>query len=77
MNPEFAKYITSFTSGNIHNESVIEINLIQDVNDVQIGDEVDKKLFDFSPSIKGKAYWKSTNSIVFQPDPQALAGCYL
>ena len=72
MNPEFAKYITSFTSGNIHNESVIEINLVQDVNDVQAGDEVNKDLFDFSPSIKGKAYWKSTNSIVFQPEPQAL-----
>lgn len=72
IDPEFGKYIAAFTAGNIHNESNIEIELMQDVSNIQIGDLADDGLFEFSPSIKGKAYWKTTNRIIFEPEEGAL-----
>lgn len=72
VNPEFGKYISAFTSGNIHNSSNIEIQLTQDMPNVEIGAEVDKKLFDFSPSIKGQAHWTNSNTIVFTPEKGEL-----
>lgn len=72
INPEFGKYISAFTSGNVHNSSSIEIQLTQDMPNVEIGAEVETKLFDFSPSIKGQAHWTSSNTIVFTPEKGEL-----
>lgn len=72
VNPEFGRYISAFTSGNIHNRSDITIQLTQDMPNVEIGAEVDKDLFKFSPSIKGSAHWTSSNTIVFTPEKDAL-----
>lgn len=72
VNPEFGKYISAFTSGNVHNSSSIEIQLTLDMPNVEIGAEVDKKLFEFSPSIKGQAHWTNSNTIVFTPEKGQL-----
>ena len=72
VNPEFGKYISAFTSGSIHNKSDIIIQLTQDLPNVEIGAEVDKGLFQFSPSIKGSARWTNNNTIVFTPEKDAL-----
>lgn len=72
VNPEFGKYISAFTSGNIHNSSVIEIQLTQDIHNVEIGATLDKSLFSFSPSVKGEAHWKNSNTVVFVPEKGEL-----
>ncbi len=72
VNPEFGKYISAFTSGNVHNSSEIEIQLTQDMSNVEIGAEVEESLFTFEPSIKGAAHWKNSNTIVFSPEKGAL-----
>lgn len=72
INPEFGRYISAFTSGNIHNKSDITIQLAQPLPNVQIGEKVDQKLFKFSPSIKGEAHWTNASTIVFTPEEGEL-----
>lgn len=72
VNPEFARYIAAFTSGKISSSSVIQIELTQDVPSVELDKEIDQELFQFSPSIKGKAYWTSTRSLKFVPEAGEL-----
>lgn len=72
FDPEFGRYISAFTSGNVYNGAPIEIQLISPPSAVEVGGEVDQNLFDFSPSIKGKAYWKNANTISYVPDEGEL-----
>jgi len=68
MDPEFSKYIESYTTGIISKQSTIRIRL---AGDVQTSHEqnaaLDDDVFDFSPSIKGKAYWVDARTIEFKP----------
>lgn len=72
INPEFARYIAAFTYGKVSSTSEIQIELTQDIPSVELNKEIDQELFEFSPSIKGKAYWTSTRSIKFVPEPGEL-----
>ncbi len=72
INPEFAKYIAAFTYGQITSSSEIQIELTQDIPTVELNKEIDQELFKFTPSIKGKAYWTSTRTIKFVPEPGQL-----
>lgn len=72
INPEFAKYIAAFTFGKVSSSSDIQIELTQDIPTVELNKEVDESLFEFSPSIKGKAYWTSSRTIKFVPEPGEL-----
>lgn len=72
INPEFARYISAFTYGSVSSSSAIEIELAQDMPAVELNKEIDQELFDFSPSIKGKAYWTSNRNIKFIPEPGEL-----
>lgn len=74
IDPAFGQYISAFTSGVISKTSAIRIELTQDVSGVELNAEIEKKLFDFSPSIKGKAYWISANAIEFRPDEELKPG---
>ncbi len=68
-NPAFSAYISAYTSGIISKESTIRILLNNDMETpIEIGKPVDKKLFDFSPSIKGTAVWVDSRTIEFRPD---------
>ncbi len=69
---DFASYISAYTGGVISSESAIRIQLTQDVPVVQLNSEIKEKLFEFSPSLKGKAYWVSNNTIEFMPDSGQL-----
>ena len=68
IDPEFGRYIAAFTYGKISSSSEIQIELTQDIPSVELDKEIEQELFDFSPSIKGKAYWTSTRTIKFVPD---------
>ena len=68
IDPEFARYISAFTYGNISPESYIQIELAQEMPAVELNTEVKEKMFSFSPSIKGKTYWVNSNTLRFVPD---------
>jgi hypothetical protein len=67
----FAKYIESYTSGTISKKSSIKIHLASAVKySVDLGKPDKRELFDFSPNIKGKAYWLDAQTIEFRPDEE-------
>lgn len=72
IDPEFSRYIAAFTFGTVPSTSTIQIELTQDLPAVELDKEVDQELFEFSPSIKGKAYWVSSRKIKFVPEPGEL-----
>jgi uncharacterized protein YfaS (alpha-2-macroglobulin family) len=69
IDPAFSKYIESYTTGEISKESTIRIRLAGEVQTTHEQNEVlSDNLFDFSPSIKGKAYWVDARTIEFRPE---------
>ena len=68
INENFSSYISGFTSGQISAKAVIQIELAQDLPQIESGTEIKEPLFTFSPSVKGKAYFKSSRMIEFSPD---------
>ena len=72
IDPEFARYIAAFTFGSVSSNSVIQIELTQDMPAVELEKEISEELFEISPAIKGKAYWTSSRKIKFVPEPGEL-----
>jgi hypothetical protein len=69
VDPAFSQYIDAYTTGVISKASTISIQLAADANTTHtVGEEVKEKLFDFSPAVKGKAYWLNARTIEFKPD---------
>ncbi len=70
----YAKYIESYTSGTISKKSFIRVRLAKDVTNLSSLNQADeRKLFEFSPSIKGKTYWLDAQTVEFRPDEQLIA----
>ena len=68
VDPAFSQYIDAYTSGIISKTASIKIKLAADASTTHaIGEVVDKNLFDFSPSVKGKAVWLDARTIEFKP----------
>ncbi|RFZ84487.1 hypothetical protein DYU05_02390 [Mucilaginibacter terrenus] len=66
---EFSRYIESYTTGVISRQGAIRVKLAGEVQVTHAqGEEVNSKLFDLSPSVKGKAYWIDERTIEFKPD---------
>lgn len=72
VDPEFAKYISAFTYGRISPQSVIQVELAQELPAVELNREVEEKLFSFSPAIKGKTFWINATTVQFIPDAGQL-----
>jgi hypothetical protein len=69
VDPAYSKYINAYTSGVISKTASIKIELADDVPTTHaVGDVVDNSLFDFSPSVKGKATWVDARTIEFKPE---------
>jgi uncharacterized protein YfaS (alpha-2-macroglobulin family) len=69
VNPEFSKYIESYTAGVISRQSTIRIKLSNQVQTSHAKNEPLKDgIFEFSPSVKGKAYWADAQTIEFKPE---------
>ncbi len=62
----------AYTGGVISQSSPIRIELTQDQPVVDLNNELKENPFRFSPSLKGKAYWVSNNTIEFLPEEGAL-----
>jgi uncharacterized protein YfaS (alpha-2-macroglobulin family) len=69
IDPAFSKYIESYTTGIISKEGTIRIRLASEVQTShEQNGQLNDNLFDFSPSVKGKAYWVDARTIEFRPD---------
>lgn len=74
-NPAFAEYINYYTTGVIPSTSVLSVAFTSDMVDSSaIGREVSQKLFEFTPSLAGKAFWINSRTIEFRPDSRMKAG---
>ena len=69
---EYAPYVNAYTGGVISQNSTIRIELTQDQPMVDLNQELKGNPFSFSPSLKGKTYWVSNNTIEFVPEEGAL-----
>lgn len=69
---EYAPYVNAYTGGVISQNSTIRIELTQDQPMVDLNQELKDNPFSFSPSLKGKTYWVSNNTIEFVPEEEAL-----
>jgi uncharacterized protein YfaS (alpha-2-macroglobulin family) len=68
IDPAFAQYIESNTSGVVSKKSSIIIKLAGDVVLAHsLLEPVKEELFSFSPSVKGTAYWTDQRTIEFKP----------
>ncbi len=69
IDPEFSKYIEAYTSGVISKKNTIRIQLTSDVSTTHtLNETIIDELFDFSPTVTGKAYWTDERTIEFRPD---------
>ena len=69
---EYAPYVNAYTGGVISQNSTIRIELTQYQPMVDLNQELKDNPFSFSPSLKGKTYWVSNNTIEFVPEEGAL-----
>lgn len=69
---EYAPYVNAYTGGVISQGSTIRIELTHDRPMVDMNNELKDNPFSFSPSLKGKAYWVSNNTIEFVPEEGTL-----
>ena len=69
---DYAPYVNAYTGGVISQNSTIGIELTHDQPMVDMNNELKSNPFSFSPSLKGKAYWVSNNTIEFVPEEGAL-----
>ncbi|MDP3556836.1 MAG: MG2 domain-containing protein [Bacteroidota bacterium] len=75
INPEFASYISAFTTGYISTGSTIKIKLSSEfVNNTQLNAPLKEKYFSFEPSIEGEAVWKDGQTMEFKPKERLKPG---
>lgn len=68
VDPEFSKYIDAYTSGIVSKKNTVRIVLASNATTTHtINETIEEELFDFSPSVEGKAYWVDEKTIEFKP----------
>ncbi|MCU4176811.1 alpha-2-macroglobulin family protein [Carboxylicivirga sp. N1Y90] len=72
--PAFNELVSSFTSGTISNEAVIQIQFAKKVSGVEAGTEASTSLLKFKPSIKGKLEWYDSHTLQFIPEDRLPSG---
>lgn len=74
-NPAFAAYINSYTAGMLPSNAALNVVFASDIVDSsQVGQEVVGNLFDFRPTIKGKAFWVTPRTVEFRPESRMKSG---
>lgn len=69
LQPVFNPFIAAFTSGTISSQSAVRVQFTNEYQgEITEFEPVKEKLFDFSPSLKGKAYWIDKRTIEFRPE---------
>lgn len=75
VNPEFAAYVSAYTSGLVSTESNIKV-ILQTEIPLEINEDKSLKndILTFSPSIKGKTYLIDNSTLEFRPDEKLEQG---
>jgi hypothetical protein len=69
VDPGYSKYIEAYTSGVISKKNTVRIQLTSDVSTTHaLNETIKEDLFDFTPSVAGKAYWTDERTIEFKPE---------
>jgi uncharacterized protein YfaS (alpha-2-macroglobulin family) len=69
VDPAFSKYVDAYTTGTVSKTSAVRVRLAEDASTTHtVGEEVKEKLFDLSPSVKGKTYWVDARTVEFKPE---------
>lgn len=75
INPAFANYISSFTSGFVSSGSTIQIRLSNEYTGVvELNKALSTEYFKFSPSIPGHAVWRDAQTLEFIPSEALRPG---
>jgi len=75
IDPEFAAYISSFTSGYISSKSVIRIKFSREfAGSTQLNTALPEQYFSFDPKIEGEAVWKDAETMEFIPKERLQPG---
>jgi alpha-2-macroglobulin len=75
VNPAFAEYITSYTTGVIPSASSLNIVFSNDMVDSTMeGQESSDELFEFSPGLSGKTVWLDKRTVQFIPEKRMTSG---
>ncbi len=75
INPEFASYISAFTTGYISSGSTIKVKLSSEFNTAtELNTPVKEELFSFEPAIEGEAVWRDAQTLEFKPKNRLDAG---
>ncbi len=75
INPEFAQYISAYTSGIVSRESSIKVMLTDEVAaQLDEDDNLLNEVFRLSPEVPGKASFVSSRMIEFKPDQLLNSG---
>ncbi|MBK6522935.1 MAG: hypothetical protein IPG08_11725 [Sphingobacteriaceae bacterium] len=75
INPEFASYISAFTTGYVSTGTTIKIKLSNEFGGaMQLNTPVKEKYFSFEPSIEGETVWKDAQTIEFKPKERLKPG---
>lgn len=75
VDPAFSRYIDAYTTGIVSKTSAVRIQLANTASTTHtVGQEVTESLFDFSPSVKGKAFWIDATTIEFKPSENLQPG---
>lgn len=75
INPEFAQYISAFTTGYISSGSTIRVKFTsQLLESVPLNTPVKEELFSFDDDIEGETYWIDAQTLEFRPTKRLPAG---
>ena len=69
---DFAPYISAYTGGMVSKGSTVVVEFMEEVSGEVWENDIDEKLFSFSPSVKGSAHWLNNRTIEFVPEDGEL-----
>jgi uncharacterized protein YfaS (alpha-2-macroglobulin family) len=75
VNPEFASYISAFTTGYISSGSTIKLKFSSEfAGNARLNAPVKESYFSFEPALEGETVWKDAQTIEFKPKEHLKPG---
>ncbi|HEY6915876.1 MAG TPA: hypothetical protein VI413_14455, partial [Paludibacter sp.] len=74
IDPAFAAYVISFTSGVVSNSTKVQVRLVNEVPEAVPGKALPFNPFSFSPGIDGEVKWIDKQTIEFTPEKPLPSG---
>ncbi|MDL2282630.1 alpha-2-macroglobulin, partial [Parabacteroides sp. OttesenSCG-928-G06] len=69
---DYLPYISAYTGGLISQKASITVQFTQPQDVVELSSELKENPFRFTPSLKGKSYWRDNKTLEFIPEEYAL-----